>query len=101
MERRLSVRVPSDESTALHVLKPLSTGRLAARVVDVSAGGMKLSVLEFLNPGSMVQIRLKDTIILGEVRYCVPTKDGFHVGVRQEGVGFPIPGTKSRKRLSK
>ena len=50
--------------------------------------GLKLQVPEFIHPGTAIQIRLKRTIALAEVRYCHPAGTEFHVGVRLQDV-FP------------
>ncbi len=85
-ERRSSPRIPSNESTSLHVFNPLSAARLGVRILDVSKHGLKLHVPEFLAPGTVVQIHLATSVALGEVRYCLPAGAGFYVGVRLEDV---------------
>ena len=75
----------------MKLLNPLSAVRTNVHVLDGSKGGMKLSVSEALQPGTVVQIRLKDTFTLAEVRYCVKVGTKFHVGVRLQDV-FSKPG---------
>ena len=87
-ERRRDFRVPLDVSASLKAINPLSAERSAIRIIDASPGGLKLRVPEFLNPGTSIQIRLKRTIALAEVRYCHPVGTEFHVGVRLQDV-FP------------
>ena len=94
-ERRRSVRVPSDDPARLQVFSPLSPARSDVRVLDVSTHGLKLHVPEYLQPGTVVQIRLANSVVLGEVRYCLPASVGFHVGVSLEDVFENPPKTSS------
>ena len=75
----------------MRVLTPLSSERAAVRVLETSKRGLKLSVAEFLQPGSIVQIHLKQRFVLGEVGFCRKVDIGYHVGVRlQDSVRKPI-----------
>jgi len=94
-EKRTSVRIQTDDPAFLHILNPVSANRLDIGVLDVSERGMKLLVGQFLLRGTTVQVRLKETVAKGEVRYCVPAKEGFHVGVLIEDV-FYIPQSNSK-----
>lgn len=85
-ERRRGPRIPTDDIAYLRILKPASPERLVVRVLDVSKGGFKLGLGKSLYPGCEVQIRLKDVVALGEVRYCVPAKVGFFAGIQIQAV---------------
>ena len=96
-ERRRSIREQRNESGKLRVVSPISQSRSEeVRVLDRSKSGMKLSVNTFLAPGTQIQIHLKDIVALGEVRYCVPCEDRFHIGIRQQGGVFSIPQARPR-----
>jgi hypothetical protein len=41
---------------------------------------------KYLQVGLVIQVRLNDTFILGEVRYCKPVSGGFHVGIQIQSV---------------
>jgi hypothetical protein len=84
----------------MKILNPMSPGRLEIRVLETSAHGLRLRVPQFLSPGTAIQVRLKDSVTLAEVRYCRPTGAEFYVGVWIQDV-FPwnpgaVPPTKSR-----
>jgi hypothetical protein len=49
---------------------------------------MTLQAPERVDPGTLVQVRLKDTLILGEVRYCISAGAEFHIGL-EIGSSFP------------
>ena len=70
----------------MHVLHPLSTARIDVRVLDVSKDGLRLRVPEFLQPGSVIQVRLESSIALGEVRYCRAAHGGFDAGIQLQDV---------------
>ena len=88
-ERRREPRAPSDEPASLKVLSPTLSALSEVRVLDISGGGMKLFVSDFLHPGMIVQVRLKGSVALGEVSYCVPVGTGFHVGLQVQEIYRP------------
>jgi hypothetical protein len=83
-ERRSEVRVADDIPARVKVLDPLTSlgPAVHARVVDASFGGLGLRVSKPVFPGSVVQIRFRDQIVLGEVRYCLPSGSDFIIGIR-------------------
>jgi hypothetical protein len=86
-EKRRETRVAPGDLGSMHLLHPLSMDRLGVRIVDVSQHGMKLRVRECLSSGMLVQIRVKDTFVLGDVRYCVRADDKFfYVGIHIQDV---------------
>jgi hypothetical protein len=97
-ERRRAVRLKTDELACLRILNPASPDPIEIRVLNVSKGGFKLCVKQFLQRGTTVQIRHRETIAQGEVRYCVPAggrfqETGFYVGVQiQELLRIPRVG---------
>jgi hypothetical protein len=89
-ERRRFPRVPTEETGQLRVLSPVSLSRLDVELVNLSRGGMMLQVPEPIDPGALVQIHVKDLIVLAEVRYRIPAAKGFRIGVQIRSV-FPKP----------
>jgi hypothetical protein len=85
-ERRLEPRLPADGPGVMRVLIPFVPNRLEIRLLDRSLHGAKLQVPIVLPPGAVVQIRLRDAILLAEIRYCVPAEEGHHVGIYIENV---------------
>lgn len=62
-----------------------------ARIVDMSSKGIRLHTETPLIAGSVVQVEVDDTMVLGEVCYCVPgSSSAFNVGVlaKQSLVGL-------------
>ena len=90
-ERRRHPRVSADDPASVKLLNPPWSGPLEARVLDISREGLKLRVAEFLNPGSLVQIRLKGTVAFGEIRHCRPVDTFFDVGVWLRDVFPNVP----------
>ncbi len=85
-DRRCEERFNLDELASMKVLQPLSADGCKVRVLEISKSGLKLSVPEPLQPGMIVQVRLKTAIALAEVRYCLATESGFHAGLRLQDV---------------
>ena len=85
-ERRRDARVETNDQAFMQILSPLSFGRVQIRVMDVSKNGLKLLVPEFLQQGTMVQIRMRQAIMLAEVRHCRKAEAGFHAGVQLQDV---------------
>lgn len=84
--RRIEARFSTDERAKMRVLRPLGPPGSEVRVLDISRGGLKLLVQEILQPGMLVQVRLKNAIALAEVRYCVPAHSGYYAGVKLQDV---------------
>ena len=84
-ERRLEVRIATDEPARMKVLQPLGPA-IEIRVLDVSRSGLKISVPEMLAPGTVIQIHMKTAIAFAEVRYVSPCGDDLHAGVRFQDV---------------
>jgi anti-sigma factor RsiW len=83
-ERRSEPRTETEFETRLKVLNPISStgASVKASVIGVSTKGVKLRVETAVMVGAMVQIRLKESLALAEVRYCNEAGDEFHVGLR-------------------
>jgi hypothetical protein len=70
----------------MQCLNPLSLNCLMVNIIDVSKGGLKLALDETINVGAHIRVRLEDTFILGDVRYCNRSGEKFYVGVRIQDV---------------
>jgi hypothetical protein len=88
-ERRRELRIRTDEAAQLQIFSPFCPDRFTARVLDVSRHGLRISFSKFLQPGTVIQVRVKPLYILGEVRYCVAAASGesaFLIGVQIQDV---------------
>lgn len=92
-ERRRDPRFGVDDTVILRVLRPFSASSLAARLLDVSKHGMRLSVPVALSEQSVVQIRTRNSVILAHVRYCVPRDGAFHAGLHIAEFNRHLEGT--------
>ena len=101
-ERRRQPRMPTDDPASIQIITPLSLERMDVRILDVSRNGLKIRTPKLLTTGAILQVRLRDLLIIGEVRYCVQTPDGFYAGLyiqdcverrRAERVAVDIPAT--------
>ena len=72
--------VPGDEA-ALTELSPLSHEREKVRITYVSLSGMGFLAPKFVWPGTLIQLRIGNAFVLGEVRHCRPYGNIYHVGM--------------------
>ena len=82
VEKRCDPRFPASEVASMHPVSPLILDRSTVQILNVSKRGLMLCAPEFLQVGIIIQIRLKNVFVLGEVRYCKPVDEMFHVGVQ-------------------
>jgi hypothetical protein len=82
-ERRVDSRLQSGEIGYLQTLCPLSFERPAVQIVDASKGGYGLAMNSSLATGTIVQICIGTSIVLGEVKSCrAIDNDRFRLGIR-------------------
>jgi hypothetical protein len=81
-ERRSEPRVPADAPAVVTILLPGSHPHVEGRILDTSKNGVRIELAVPVDPGTLIQIRLKETIAMAEVRYCVPAGSGFRIGAR-------------------
>src|SRR5579871_3042687 len=68
-EKRREHRIPTDDEGQLQAFSPFSPAKIRVQIVDVSRNGLKVHTPLSMGRGTIVQVRLKEAIILGEVRY--------------------------------
>jgi predicted anti-sigma-YlaC factor YlaD len=87
-QRRSEPRFSSESEATLQELHPLSLERHKVKIVNVSKNGLGVVSQKPIFPGTIVQLRNKDKIELGNVRYSVALGDGgFQIGLRLRGEG--------------
>lgn len=90
-ERRSEVRQSVNQPASLKELLPYVAQRREVQVLEISKSGLKLHVSRQIDPGTLVQIRLEDMIVTGEVRYWVSAGDEFQVGIQiQDAFSRPL-----------
>lgn len=80
-ERRAERRIDVNEPASFQMLSPLQAERFDAHVLDLSRHGVKIRTQILLERGVILQVRLREMLIMGEVRHCARAADGFHVGL--------------------
>jgi len=87
-QKRSEPRFDTEGEGTLQELHPLSLDRHRVRIVNVSKNGLGLVSLKAILPGTIVQLRIKDVVELGNVRYCSELDNGgFRIGLRLNGEG--------------
>ncbi|MEI9814876.1 MAG: zf-HC2 domain-containing protein [Acidobacteriota bacterium] len=81
----------SGQLGSVQALSPLSLDKTAIQITDVSAGGFGVIADTSLPAGAIVQVRIGNSVALGEVRYCrAAGNNRFHAGVFVKG-GCELP----------
>lgn len=78
-EKRREPRIPTHQLGILRL--PSTLERFGIEVLDVSRNGLRIRTPRFLSRGAVVVVDIRETVIQGEVRYCVEKDDGFQVGL--------------------
>ena len=87
-QKRSEPRFSTDGEGTLQELHPLSLNRHKIKIVNVSKNGLGILSPKAILPGTIVQLRIKDTVELGNVRYCAAAgDDGFRIGLRLNDEG--------------
>ncbi len=85
-QKRLEPRFSTESEAILQELHPLSLERQKVKIVNVSKNGLGIVSQKAIFPGTIVQLRIKGKIELGNVRYSVALGDsGFQIGLRLHG----------------
>ena len=85
-EKRREHRIPSDESSQMQTFSPFSPAKIRVQIIDVSQHGLKVHTPHFVGRGTIVQVRVKEALVLGEVRYCVAAGAEFEAGIQIQDV---------------
>jgi hypothetical protein len=80
-EMRDSHRVPTDDPATIQVLNPRFPEPWDVRIRNVSTGGMCVRTPRPIDRGTQVKVRRGNQIASGEIRYCVPVGEVYHVGI--------------------
>ena len=86
---RKETRIPTDDPANARLYTPLLSQRVEVRVLNASKGGLMLRTSKSFEIGTLVQLRLRTTVVVGEVRHCSETGDGFHVGLQIQDSHVP------------
>jgi PilZ domain len=62
-ERRTMARYHCGREAVCHVSSPGKRGRISARIVDISAGGIGLILRERFEEGTLLDVRLQSTVL--------------------------------------
>jgi len=81
VERRSDQRYPTHDPAEVKVL-PAGGARISAVVLDVSRLGLRVVLPAALHKGVEVKVAMEPgVVVLGQVRYCRRTVDGFQAGI--------------------
>jgi hypothetical protein len=86
-QKRSEPRFDTNGEGTVQELHPLSLERRKVKIVNVSKNGLGLISPKAILQGTIVQLRIKDAVELGNVRYCSASVEGFRIGLRLHGEG--------------
>jgi hypothetical protein len=90
VEKRREHRIPTNNPGQMQTFSPFSPTKITVQITDISRNGLRVHTPQFVGRGTVVQVRFKQAIILGEVRYCVADGTEFDAGIQIEDV-IPRP----------
>jgi len=79
---RKEARIPTNDPANARLYDPLLSEPVAVRVLNASKGGLLMRTSRAFAVRALLQLRLRSTIVVGEVRHCNPAGDDFHVGIQ-------------------
>ena len=80
---RSEPRFNTGDDAIFQELNPLSLDRQKVKIVDMSKNGLGILAPKSVLPGTIVQVRIKSAVELGEVRHCSAGADrGYRIGLR-------------------
>lgn len=80
-ERRRHPRIPTDDPAKLRVLRPVVLESENIQILDTSRDGLKLMTTRPIDSGALVQVWVRNLVVLAEVRHCQLVGAAYHVGV--------------------
>ena len=91
---RKETRIPTNDPANARLYDPLLSEPVEAQVLNASKGGLLLRTSRSFHVRALIQLRLRSTIVVGEVRHCNPAEDGFHVGIQIQSAHAPSEGAQ-------
>ena len=83
MDLRSQLRLEADEPVHVTVLGECEA-QLLGRITNYSTNGMALVIDARVSVGTAVKVEWSNTLLLGEVCYCRPVKEGYAIGLLLE-----------------
>jgi hypothetical protein len=79
---RSELGLTAGDDAVLQELNPLSLDRQKVTIADISIDALSIHASESVFPGTMVQLRIRNTVLLGEVRECSVVENGYRIALR-------------------
>lgn len=84
MDRRYETRLPTDLPVSIVQLE--DSTKLVGSLVDISESGICALLPKNVVPGTLVEVRILEVSLCGEVIYCQPDDTDFRTGIFVEQV---------------
>jgi hypothetical protein len=92
IEKRRELRIPCDDPGEMQTFSPYSLVKTPVLITDFSRNGLRVRTSQFVGRGTIVQVRVRSAIILGEVRYCIAAGAEFDAGIQIQDMIPKHPG---------
>ena len=79
---RKQTRIPTNDPAKVRLYDPVLSEQVEVKVLNASKGGLLVHTSRSFEVRAFIQLRLRSTIVVGEVRHCSPVEHGSHVGVQ-------------------
>lgn len=81
-ERRGERRIAATGVCDVIVINDPSSEKLTGTVIDVSRSGLQLELAKLIEPGSIIQVHMRNLMVFGAVGSCRQSESGrFRLGV--------------------
>ena len=87
-ERRTEARYATNDAAELEIL-PGPSPAVYGTVLDVSRSGLRLQLPVSIARATHLKVKMRNTVIFGEVRYCRRASVGYHAGILIQDVIQP------------
>ena len=81
MDKRREPRYNTHGFVAVRSIEPTVEEKISARILDISRRGIRLYSRRRFEIGSTLHVFLKQTLLIGQVRYCRSMGAGFEFGI--------------------
>ena len=82
IENRGEGRTQTNIRASMRLINPACSEKIQIQILDFSRNGLKIECARYIAPGTTVQLRIKTSHIVGDVRYCIAIDFGFWCGIQ-------------------
>src|SRR5258708_35342878 len=81
-EKHREGRTQTNSRASMRLINPACSENIQIQILDFSRNGLKIECARYIAPGTTVQLRIKTSHIVADLRYCIATESGFWCGIQ-------------------